>query len=61
LSHEHPTRLQTRGASGGAAERDFESEGEAVEAPQPRMVGGMCKANWPAQKRPTKREQALES
>ena len=36
-------------------ERDFESEGEAVEAPRPRMVGATCKANWPAQKRPTER------
>ncbi len=39
-------------------ERDFESEGGAVEAPQPHMVEAMCKANWPAQKRPTKRARA---
>jgi hypothetical protein len=26
---------------------------EAAEAPQPRTVEAMCKANWPAQTRPT--------
>jgi hypothetical protein len=36
--------------------RDFESKGEAVEAPQPRMVEAMCKAHWPAQQRPTEPE-----
>jgi hypothetical protein len=28
-------------------------EGEVTEAPQPRTVEAMCKANWPAQRQPT--------
>jgi hypothetical protein len=34
------------------------SEGEVVEALQPRMVRAMCKANWPAQQQQTELEQA---
>jgi len=52
-----PSRLEIPGGLG----HDFESEGEAVEALQPRMVGTMCKANWPAQKRPTERALAPKS
>jgi hypothetical protein len=37
---------------------DSESEGEAAEAPQPRTVEAMCKANWPAHERPTEARQA---
>jgi hypothetical protein len=33
---------------------DSESEGEAAEAPQPRTVEAICKANWPTHERPTK-------
>jgi hypothetical protein len=44
---------QPRKSPGGLG-RDFESECEAVEAPQLRMVRAMCKANLPAQKQLTK-------
>ena len=37
-------------------ERDYESEGEAAEAPQLCTVEAMCEANWPAQMRPTEAE-----
>jgi hypothetical protein len=50
---EHHTMLAPRKSPGGLG-RDFESECEAVEAPQLRMVRAMCKANLPAQKQLTK-------
>jgi hypothetical protein len=37
---------------------DSESESEVAEAPQPRTVEAMCKANWPARRRPTEAEWA---
>jgi hypothetical protein len=46
------TRLKVPSGLG----RDSESEGEAAEAPQLRTVEAMCKANWPAQRRPTEAE-----
>jgi hypothetical protein len=36
---------------------DFGSKGEAIEAPQPRVVEAMCRANWHAQKRPTRQSE----
>jgi hypothetical protein len=40
------------------SESEGEGEGEVAEAPQPCTVEAMCKAKWPAQRRPTEARQA---
>lgn len=35
----------------------YDSKGEAAEAPQPCTVEAICRANWPAQQRPSEAEQ----
>src|ERR1700730_13032204 len=48
--------MRLKGPSGLG--RDSESKGKLAEVPQPRTVEAMCKANWPAQRRPTEAERA---